>query len=102
LYGGVCAAFGRVVMVRKATNRSAVEAVLDSLRQERPMSTADEALGQLTLAAVLDEGAGVATAAVSKEHGAVLGALTAREVNDDEPDLFGADLPSTVRNPPPP
>jgi len=80
-----------------------VEAVLGSLRREGAMSTTDEALGQLalTLADTLDEGAGMATAAVSKELRAVLAALTAKEeVSDDEDDVFGADLPATVRNPP--
>ena len=84
------------------SNRAAVEAVVASLRQEGAVDTYDEALGQLalTLADALDAGAGMATAAVSKELRAVLAVLTAKEVDDGEvEDVFGADLPAAVRNP---
>lgn len=85
------------------SNHSAVESLLASLRQESVLDTHDEALGMLalTLADALDEGAGMATAAVSKELRATLAALTTKEVDPDKDDpIFGADLPSSVRHPP--
>ena len=94
-------------MVRKrqtepASNHAAVGSLLASLRQDGPLDTHDEALGRLalTLAQELDDGAGMATAAVSKELRAVLAALTAKEVDPDEQDpIFGTDLPTQVRHP---
>ena len=89
--------------MNEMSNHEAVESLLGSLRQEAVLDTLDEALGclALTLADALDEGAGMATAAVSKELRATLAALTAKEVNLDEDDpIFGADLPATVRHPP--
>lgn len=82
------------------TNVKAVRAVLTSLRREGGVDTVDEALGQLalTLAKALDEGAGMATAAVSKELRATLAALTAKEVVSDDEVVFGADLPAAVRD----
>lgn len=86
----------------RRTNRGAVTDVLASLRREGAVSTVDEALGRLalTLAQALDDGAGMATAAVSKELRATLAALTRKEVdpNADDP-IFGADLPAEVRHP---
>jgi hypothetical protein len=83
------------------SNHEAVEAVLESLRREGGVDTHDAALGQLalTLADALDEGAGMATAAVSKELRATLAALTRKEVIDDgEDDIFASDLPAQVRD----
>jgi hypothetical protein len=87
------------------SNESAVTALLASLRQEGALDTHDEALGRvaLTLAKTLDDGAGMATAAVSKELRATLAALTAREeVPDGDDPIFGSDLPTAVRHAPEP
>ncbi len=88
-------------MSAPSSNRAAVVALLASLRRERALSTHDEALGRvaLTLAQALDDGAGMATAAVSKELRATLAALTEREeVTDGEDAIFGTDLPTQVRH----
>lgn len=80
------------------TNVGRVVTFLESMRGHGPMDTGDEALGQLalTLARNLDEGAGMAAAAIAKELRATLSAL-AKE--PDEPDaLFGTDLPPPVRD----
>lgn len=80
------------------TNVGRVVTFLESMRGHGPMDTGDEALGQLalTLARNLDEGAGMAAAAIAKELRATLAAL-AKE--PDEPDaLFGTDLPPAVRD----
>jgi hypothetical protein len=58
-----------------------VSALLASLRQDTALDTHDEALGRLTLATALDDGADMATAAVSKELCATLAALTRKEVD---------------------
>ena len=86
----------------KSSNHAAVDALIVSLRREKALDTHDEALGRLalTLADALDEGAGMATAAVSKELRATLAALTRKEVDPDADDpIFGTDLPATVRHP---
>jgi hypothetical protein len=83
------------------SNATAVSGLLTSLRREGALSTHDEALGRvaLTLARALDDGAGMATAAVSKELRATLAALTSREeITDVEDAIFGADLSAPVRN----
>ena len=83
------------------SNHAAVESLLASLRQESALDTHDEALGRLalTLAQALDDGAGMATAAVSKELRATLAALTWKEVSPDEDDpIFGTDLSAPVRH----
>jgi hypothetical protein len=99
--GFVAGPFGGLV----SSNHEAVTALLESLRQDGARDTLDEALGTLalTLASALDEGAGMATAAVSKELRATLAALTRKEtdVDDDDP-IFGADLPTSVRHRPQP
>lgn len=80
------------------TNVGRVVTFLESMRGHGPMDTGDEALGQLalTLARNLDDGAGMAAAAIAKELRATLSAL-AKE--PDEPDaLFGTDLPPSVRD----
>lgn len=80
------------------TNVGRVVTFLESMRGHGPMDTGDEALGQLalTLARNLDDGAGMAAAAIAKELRATLSAL-AKE--PDEPDaLFGTDLPPPVRD----
>jgi hypothetical protein len=88
------------------SNVQAVTALLESLRSEVALDTHDEALGRLalTLAQTLDDGVGMATAAVSKELRATLAALTEHHMkeddNDDEEQIFGADLPATVRDTP--
>ena len=87
------------------SNHAAVSALMASLRQDGALDTHDEALGRLalTLAKALDDGAGMATAAVSKELRATLAELTREEVDPDANDpIFGTDLPSTVRHPPQP
>lgn len=63
-------------MTKAKSNHAAVESLLVSLRQEKALDTHDEALGRLalTLADALDDGAGMATAAVSKELRATLAA----------------------------
>ncbi len=90
-----------MVTARKpSTNRSAVQACVDSLRHEVALDAYDEALARLalTLADYLDEGAGMATAAVSKELRATLAALTAKEVIDNDDDIFSSDVPATIRH----
>lgn len=86
------------------TNRAAVEACTEQLRRDQPLDAHDEALARLavTLAEYLDDGAGMATAAVSKELRATLAALTAKEVDDSDDEIFGADLPAPVRDTPQP
>jgi hypothetical protein len=85
------------------SNEEAVSALLASLRQEGVVDTHDEALGRLalTLAETLDDGAGMAVAAVARELRAVLTELTTREVTIDEQDpIFGADLSAPLRDTP--
>lgn len=80
-----------------ATNETRVLALLDSLRQASPVDTRDEALGQLalTLAKTLDEGAGMATAAVARELRATLADL-ARDRDDGDDDDWTSGLPAPV------
>lgn len=106
------------------TNVAAVEAVLASLRRDGPFTTEDEAHGRLalTLAAELDAVAagrrdtcresddravwslasGSGTAALAKELRAALAAMDHGGVGDDDDDVFGTDLPATVRDSPQP
>lgn len=107
---------------RRPSNVQAVEAVLDSMRRDGPLSTADEAHGRLalTLAAELDAVAsggrdtyredrygdrtwtlapGSGTAALAKELRAALAAL-AKVTDAGDDDIFGSDLPSEVRDSP--
>ena len=84
-------------------NRDAVAALLDSLPLPSGCSYVCEhqALGQLalTLAETLDNGAGMATAAVSRELRATLATLTAMTPKGDEDDdIFGNDVPATIRD----
>jgi hypothetical protein len=100
-----CAIRGLVMKASTTSNHAAVESLLVSLRQEKALDTHDEALGRLalTLADALDAGAGMATAAVSKELRATLAALTRKEVDPDADDpIFGTDLPTQVRDTPKP
>jgi hypothetical protein len=92
-------------VIDSTSNRDAVTSLLASLRQDGVLDTHDEALGRLalTLADALDDGAGMATAAVSKELRATLAVLTRKEVEPDEQDpIFGTDLSAQVRNTPQP
>lgn len=72
--------------------------MLASLRRAGPVSAHDEALGRvaLTLADTLDNGAGVATAAVARELRIALANLTEGLGGDDDKakHIFGADLPA--------
>lgn len=82
-------------------NRDAVAAVLAALRDDVTLEPHDEALGRLalTLAETLDDGAGMATAAVSKELRSTLAALTAKAPKGDtDDDIFGNDVPATIRD----
>lgn len=91
------------VLSISSTNRAAVVALLDSLRVDGAIDTHDEALGALalTLAQSLDDGAGMATAAVSRELRATLAALTALTTKEvDNADIFGNDVPATVHDTP--
>lgn len=72
-------------------NTAAVAATLAQLPTDDPRWSALSALA-LTLAAQLDAGAGMATAAVSKELRATLDALTPEDVPDDAFARFAADL----------
>lgn len=77
------------------TNVEAVRAVLDGRGDD--VSALDGALGALamTLAAQLDAGAGMATAAVSKELRAVLETLVGKGgPSNGFALIFGADLPA--------
>lgn len=77
------------------TNEQRVRTLLAGLRKRGELDELYEALGALavTLAKQLDEGAGMATAAVSKELRATLAQLTAKEIDGDiDEDIFGADL----------
>jgi hypothetical protein len=69
-------------------------------RRLRELGEADGPLGHvaLTLARALDEGAGMAAAAVAKEFRATLKELTPRDGGDDFQKLVD-DLSSTVRHP---
>jgi len=85
----------------RGTNVARIDNLLDSQRRARPMDTHDEALGQLalTLAKTLDDGAGMAAAAVARELRATLADLM-RERDDSDGDSWTADLSTPVRNPP--
>lgn len=72
-------------------NAAAVAATLAQLPTDDPRWSALSALA-MTLAAQLDAGAGMATAAVSKELRATLDALTPEDVPDDAFARFAADL----------
>ena len=72
-------------------NTAAVAATLAQLPTDDPRWSALSALA-MTLAAQLDAGAGMATAAVSKELRAVLDELTPKDVPDDAFAKFAADL----------
>ena len=93
-------------MKLEPSNRDAVIALVDSLRREGALDTFDDTLARLalTLADALDAGAGMATAAISKELRATLAALTQKEVLDDETDpIFATELTATpVRDRPQP
>jgi hypothetical protein len=79
------------------TNEARVLALIESLRQASPVDTRDEAIGQLalTLAKALDEGAGMATAAVARELRATLADL-ARDRDDGDDDDWTSGLPAPV------
>lgn len=83
---------------KPTTNRAAVEALLEALRRAGPIDAHDEALGTvaLTLADALDDGAGMATAAVARELRAALATLIEGRTSDDDdtPAIFGSDLPA--------
>ncbi len=85
----------------RATNVVRIDQLLESLRRDGAFDTRDEALGQLalTLAAQLDDGAGMATAAVARELRATLADLTKDRSGDDDDDDWSAQLPAAVRNP---
>ena len=80
-----------------STNEARVTALIESLRQAGPIDTRDEALGQLalTLAKALDEGAGMATAAVARELRATLADL-ARDRDDGDDDDWTSGLSAPV------
>lgn len=87
----------------QATNVSRVTDLMGSLRTATALDTRDEALGQLalTLARQLDEGAGMATAAVARELRATLAELT-RDRDDGDDDDWTAGLPPAVWDSPQP
>lgn len=72
-------------------NEAAVQRTLAGLPTDNPRWDALAALA-VTLAMQLDAGAGMATAAVSKELRAVLDELTPKDVPDDAFAKFAADL----------
>ncbi len=78
----------------------AIEALIGSLRRSGPLDFRDEALGQvaLTLAETLDDGAGMAAAAVAKQLLATIDALT-KDRDDGDDDAWIAGLSSAVRDP---
>lgn len=82
-------------------NVASVLGLLESLRREQPLDARDEALGQLalTLAGSLDSGAGMATAAVSKELRATLADLLKDRHDGDDDSDWTAGLSAPVRHP---
>lgn len=85
---------------------SVEDSVRQTLADAPPLSPAHEALvaTALTLARKLDDGAGMATAAVAKELRATLDAILAVSQNDDDNELDefvnGLGLPSPVGHSP--
>ena len=79
------------------SNVAAVTELLATLRRATPIDTAGEALGRvaITLAARLDNGAGMDTAAVSRELRSTIAQLTKDGDGDDDDDWTSA-LPAAV------
>ena len=78
-------------MAATGANEAAVQRTLAALPTDNPRWDALAALA-VTLAMQLDAGAGMATAAVSKELRAVLDELPPKDVPDDAFAKFAADL----------